>query len=127
MMEERREIKWYEWIYEINQLWQVQSYRKIGQRENSMGKEPRLIQWRVKKQKCASYLQHTLYKQSWEGKYKKHFKTSRLMAQAFFNVNIDDHKIFITYKDWNYKNCSLKNIVIANAKEVHKLGSKKKF
>ena len=85
---ELRDVKWYEWLYYINTLWQVFN-------KNKKHLKPLLVN---------GYHKVTLYK-DW-----KWTQTSihRILAHAFIE-NPNDYKI-INHKDWNRSNNNINNI-----------------
>jgi hypothetical protein len=111
----RVEIPWYEWIYEINDLWQIRSYWRNCQKENEIAKEPqRLLQPRRKHLKVYwdkavvtlfDWLKH------------KHFYVARLVAWLFMGLDVKNKKLQVIHKDWNNMNCDKRNLYIATVSE----------
>lgn len=107
---ERKEIPWYEWIYEINELWQVRSYWKNWCRQNEIVDKPqRLLQpWRKKHKKTTYKAVITLF--DWLKH--KHFYVWRLVAWIFMWLDIKDKTKQVIHIDWNNMNCRKDNLYI---------------
>jgi len=96
-METRKEIPWYEWLYQISNLWRTKS---------SVIKKIRMLpNW---------YEQTMLCKKS----KKKYFYTHRLVAQAF--ISNPENKPQVNHKDWNRANNNVENLEWVTCWENHK-------
>lgn len=112
--EERREIKWYEWYYDISNKWRVRTYWKARKWWSDLYPEPvRILKWRKKKQTTV-YNCHTLYK---ETDRKRHYKTARLVAQAFLWLRYEDETILVCHKDDNGMNNDVDNLFLWSHKD----------
>ena len=113
---EYKEIPWFEWCYEINELWHIRSYWKRNNRGSELKPEPqRYIKPRIKyngknKHKFASV---TLF--NWLTH--KHFYVARLVAQLFMWYDIKDKSKQICHIDWNGMNCAKSNLYIWTVSE----------
>lgn len=114
-----RDIKWYEWIYEINELGQVRSYRKIGNRENSIVDYP--IRY-VKQSWYRAYkwapIRATVMLYNWMTH--KKFRTARLMARAFLwmtETQYNDRRIEVIHLNSDQMDCKLENLRITTPSE----------
>ena len=122
---ERVPIKWYEWIYDINENWQVRTYWKIGNCKNKVNESPlRYIRPWEKYAKWTSINARpsamvTLYD---EKKWKRTFYLSRLVA-VHFNLmteeQFNDKNIQVIHKDSNMMNAKKDNLYIWTASERH--------
>lgn len=127
--EEWREVKWYEWYYEVSNLWRVRSYWKRSNKWSILMTEPyRVLKWWKKKQ-TTTYLCHTLFT---EFDRKRHYKTSRLVAQAFMWVDYNDKMTLVCHKNddgldnrlenlflWTHKQNTLDSIEKGRCKLIH--------
>ncbi len=107
MQEIYKDIPWYEWLYEVSSIWNVKRISKIWIR-NRIVNERILIP-----QKSHLYLRVNLSK-NWKSKL---FLISRLVAQAFLWLNMNDRKAFVCHKDDNPKNNHLSNLFIGTPKD----------
>lgn len=109
MEEIRKPIKWYEWYYDISNYGRVRSYWKRWNRwAILMDKPNQTLKWRNKTQ-TTIYTCHTLYK---ETDRKRHFKTSRLVAQAFLWLDYYDKKANVIFLDNDWTNNHISNLII---------------
>ena len=109
------DIKWYEWYYDISNMWRVRSYWKKGNRWSILMAEPcRLLKPRIKKQWTLDLLTVTLYSES---KRKYHYRLSRLVAQAFLGLDYKDKKINVILKNNDPSDCSVSNLKLGTASE----------
>lgn len=114
-----RDVKWYEWIYEINELGQVRSYWKIWQRENSIGNKP------IRYLKQSWYVAHkwapmraTVMLYNWMTH--KKFRTARLVARAFLwmsEAQYNDRRIEVIHLNSDQMDCRLENLRITTPSE----------
>lgn len=95
-MEEWKDIIWYEWLYQVSNLWNVKNIKT-----NRILK-PYNWSWYLK----LSFLLDNK---------KKQYYVHRLVAQAFIK-NIESKK-FINHKDWNKTNNKLDNLEWCTASE----------
>lgn len=101
----QKEIKWYEFLYSVTDSGKVFSLVRYVNCKNWK----RQIWWNTLKQTINWwYVYVALYK--W--KKQKQIKVSRLVAQAFLWLNINDKKLYVLYKDNDKKNNNLLNLRI---------------
>jgi hypothetical protein len=105
-MEEWRDIKWYEWKYQVSSLWNVKSlnYKRTK-------KEKNLIKWY-----CGVYSHVSLFLK-WKC---KTISVHRLVGQAFLWLDIENKEIYICHRsekliNWILSN-NVENLFIWNAK-----------
>lgn len=105
------DIPWREGIYQLNELWQIRSFWKRGNRWHEIVSEPQtLIQpWKKRLKKYWPKAEVTLF--DWFKH--KHYYLSRLMAMTYMWLNINDKTKNVIHKDSNWMNCRLDNLVIA--------------
>lgn len=117
--EKWEEVPGYNWIYEINRLWQVRSYWKNWNRENRIETEPqRLIQPRRKRlKKYGDRAEVTLF----DGLKRKHYYLARIMAKVFLWLDLKDKTKQVTNIDGNFMNCKLENLKIVSVSERQKI------
>ena len=109
-------IPGFEWYYKINNEWNIISYRKRCQNWAELTERPqRFIKPRIKVSSSSKkrFLAVTLY--DWLKKQK--FYVSRLVAHLFMNYDLNDNTKQIIFKDWNPKNCKMKNLQIGTVSE----------
>jgi len=112
--EERVEIRRYKWYYDVSNYWRVRTYRKWIKWWSKLQKNPvRILKWRAKKQ-TTTYNCHTLYKTTDR---KRHFKTARLVAQAFLNLRYNDDHILVCHKDDDGMNNHVDNLFLWSHKD----------
>lgn len=112
--EERREVKWYEWYYEISNLWRIRTYWKSRKWYSELQTEPvRILKWWKKKQ-STTYKCITLYTE-FDRKY--HYKIARLVAQAFMWLDYNDKYTLVCHKDDNGMNNKLDNLFLWTHKD----------
>lgn len=114
-----RDIKWYEWIYEINELWQIRSYWKIGNRENS------IVDYPIRYVKMSWYCSHkwapmraTVMLYNWT--INKKYRVARLMAKAFLwmsDAQYNDRRVEVIHLNWDQMDCRLENLKVTNPSE----------
>ena len=114
-----RDIKWYEWIYEINELWQIRSYWKIGNRENS------IVDYPIRYVKMSWYSSHkwapmraTVCLYDWM--IHKKYRVARLMARAFLwmtEAQYNDRKVEVIHLNSDQMDCRLENLRITTPSE----------
>lgn len=114
-----RDIKWYEWIYEINELGQVRSYWKIWNKENT------IVNYPIRYVKQSGYKPH---KYAWDRatvclynwlKAKK-FRVARLMARAFLWMTEEQYNnrwYEVIHINWDAMDCRLENLKVTNPSE----------
>lgn len=114
-----RDVKWYEWIYEINELGQVRSYRKIGNRENTIVDYPiRYVKQSGYAPKKGAPMRATVQLYNWL-KTKK-FRVARLMARAFLwmtEEQYNDRKVEVIHLNSDQMDCRLENLRITTPSE----------
>jgi hypothetical protein len=109
----RVDIKWYEWYYEISQFGRVRTYRKKKQWYYGLRSEPvRILKW-WKKRQSTIYNCHTLYKDTDR---KRHYKTARLVAQAFMWLDYNDSRKLVCHIDDDWMNNRLDNLFLSDYK-----------
>ena len=107
-------VPWYEGIYQVNEDWQVRSFREKKRGHCELSKEPqRLLSHRVNRKKKVRVAEVTLF--DWETH--KHHYVSRLVAQSFMGYDLNDKSKQIIYKDWNQMNPKKENLRIATVSE----------
>lgn len=112
--EERREIKWYEWYYEVSDLWRIRTYWKSKKWYCELQSEPvRILKWWKKKQ-TTTYNCITLYS---EHTRKYHYKIARLVAQAFLWLDYNDKYTLVCHKDDDGMNNKLSNLFLWTHKD----------
>ena len=94
-MEIWKEIPWYNWIYEISNIWRFKSFQ--------FWKETILKPWRTK----GWYMKVWLHKDN----IRKEYKIHRLVAQAFLWLDINNYKILVCHKKETLINWLLDNSV----------------
>ena len=116
-------IKWYEWIYDINEDGQIRTYRKIGNCKNKIDEfplryiKPRKKIWRwsaVNPQPTAAV---TLYDTK---RGRKKFYVARLVAYHFMWMTDDelrDKTVQVIHLDWDMMNCKKENLKLATVSE----------
>lgn len=107
-------VPWYEWIYEVNEDWQVRSYWEKKQWHCEISKEPQrlLSHWANRKKKLRA-AQVTLF--DWEAH--SHKYVSRLVAQSFMGYDVKDKTKQVIFVDWNQMNPKRENLRIATVSE----------
>ena len=88
-MEQWKDIPWYEWIYQVSSLWNVQSYPREW---------PGWRKYFRKHKPCAAWIWYnqvhlTINKKS------KSFLVHRLVAAAFLWLDLQNKKMFVCYKN----------------------------
>lgn len=107
-------VPWYEWIYEVNEDWQVRSYWEKKQWHCELSKEPqRLLSHWVNRKEKTKVAEVTLF----NGDTHKHCYVSRLVAQSFMGYDVNDKTRQIIFKDWNAMNPKRENLRIATVSE----------
>lgn len=114
-----RDVVWYEWIYEINELWQVRSYWKNSNRENSIASEPqKCLKQSGYTSKKGAPMRATVQLYNWL-KIRK-FKVARLMARAFLWMTKEQYENIrcqVIHLNWDQMDCRLENLKISNPSE----------
>jgi len=111
--EERREIKWYEWLYDVSNFGRVRSYRKTTNWVREVWHISRLIKPRKKRQ-TTTYACVTLYHPT-DRKY--HYKLNRLVAQAFLWLDYDNKYTLVCHKDDDGINNHIDNLFLWTHKD----------
>lgn len=112
--EEWREIKRYEWYYDVSNLWRVRTYWKRSNNWAELKSTPQaILRWR-KKYQTTVYRCHTLYRE-FDRKY--HYKTSRLVAQAFLYLDYNDKSINVIFKNNDWTDNRLENLMLWSASD----------
>jgi hypothetical protein len=102
MIETRKSIKNYEWMYEVSNLWNIKSLKRFVIRWNN---------WYFTEQKILSFgIDNNWYCGVWLCKSwnRKSYRVHRLVAEAFI-VN-KENKHTINHKDWNKQNNRIDNL-----------------
>lgn len=111
-----RDVKWYEGIYEINELWQVRSYWKIWNRENKIVDYPtRYIKQSWYRPNKTSPMRATVMLYNWVTH--KKYRTGRLMARAFLWMTEEQYNnrhYEVIHLNWDPMDCRLENIKISD-------------
>ena len=111
---EYRWVPWYEWIYEVNEDWQIRSYWKKKRWYCELSKEPqRLLSHWVNRKKKLNAAQVTLF--DWDTRTHKY--VSRLVAQSFMGYDVNDKTKQVIFVDWNAMNPKKENLRIATISE----------
>lgn len=113
LWEERREVKWYEWFYDVSNYGRVRTYRKTTNWTREVWEHPRLLNPRKKKQ-TTTYACVTLFHTH---KRKRHFKVCRLVAQAFLWLDYNNKYILVCHKDDNGMNNHVDNLFLWTHKD----------
>lgn len=131
--EDWRPIEWYEGIYDINELGQVRSYRKIWNGANCLNDKPLryiLQSWYRSKKDWPQRATLCLY--DWMNKRK--LRTARVMAKTFLwmsDTDYSDRRVEVIHLDWDMMNCRLDNLKVTNPSEralnYHKHKKEKNF
>lgn len=107
-------VPWYEWIYEVNEDWQIRSYWKKKRWCYELSKEPqRLLSHWVNRKKKLRVAQVTLF--DWDTHTHKY--VSRLVAQSFMGYDVNDKTKQVIFVDWNAMNPKKENLRIATISE----------
>lgn len=112
------DIPWFEWCYDINELWQIRTYWKRTNKWATLTKEPQgFIKPRTKwsKRRDIQFAAVTLY--NWLTNTKKKFYVWRLVAKLFMGYDMDDKSKQICHIDWNGMNCAKSNLYIWTVSE----------
>lgn len=113
LYEERREVKWYEWFYDISNYGRVRTYRKTTNWTREVREHTKLINpW--KKKQTTTYACVTLFHTT---KRKQHFKVNRLVAQAFLWLDYRDKYTLVCHKDDNGMNNHIDNLFLWTHKD----------
>lgn len=102
-MFQRKDIYWYEWIYQVNNLWQVRSLdRNIIDRSWKF----RPFTWKILSQKRWNnkHIQVTL-SNNWK---RKSYLVHRMVANAF--IQNPENKSCVDHKDNNPRNNNMENL-----------------
>jgi len=95
MEETRKPIEWYEWLYEISDIWNIKSFYNKYNRWRIILKKT-IVKW---------YEKIWLYNNKWK---LKTYSVHRLVANAFI-IN-PNNKITVNHKDWNKQNNCANNL-----------------
>ena len=106
-MEVWKDIEWYEWYYQISNYGKVKSLSRF----NSI-KESFLSPWKCWKV-WNVYHRVVLFK-DWKWRW---FSIHRLIAQAFFWLDIDNKDVLVCHKDDNTLNNKVENIFLWTHKD----------
>lgn len=109
-----RPIEWYEWIYDINELWQVRTYRRKGSNGNPSHLESEPVCYKLplkfySRWKRAPILEIELRDEF--NCYKK-FSIWRLVAYHFIWWFKYKDDILIEHRDWDYRNNCVDNLIL---------------
>lgn len=111
--EERREVKWYEWFYDVSNYGRVRTYRKTTNWTREVWEHTKLLNPRKKKQ-TTTYACVTLFHTH---KRKRHFKINRLVAQAFLWLDYNDKYTLVCHRDDNGMNNHVDNLFLWTHKD----------
>lgn len=100
MREEWKQIKWYEWLYEVSNLWYIRNSKYYNMKSRAS--------WRSWARKIEL---------SKDNK-KKTFYLHRLIAQAFLGLDINNVKISVWHKDYDNDNNCVDNLFIWDATDI---------
>lgn len=114
-----RPIRWFEWIYDINELGQVRTYWKIGNRENEIVDYPiRYIKQSGYRANKDAPMRATVMLYNWD-EHKK-FRTARLVACAFLwmtDAQYYDRRLEVIHLNWNQMDCRVENLKVTTPSE----------
>lgn len=103
MEELRKDIPWYEWLYQVSNLWRVKSLW------NNKTRKYKILRWFNKV--WYSYVE--LYKDT----ISVNFKISRLVSQAFLWLDMNDKKLCACHIDDNGLNNRVDNLFVWTYKD----------
>lgn len=98
-MERRVIIKWFEWMYEVSNLWNIRSLKNW-------------VICPIKTRKLHLRWWYPIVDLRIWWTYKKTMRVSRLVAQWFLWLNIEDSKTLVCHKDDNVENNKLENLFL---------------
>lgn len=114
-----REIRWFEGIYEINELGQIRTYWKIWNRENKVVEYPiRYVKQSWYKPYKGAKDRATVCLYNWL--IKKKFRVARLVAREFLwmtNEQYNDRRFEVIHLNWDPMDCRVENLKITNPSE----------
>lgn len=111
--EERREVKGYEWLYDVSNYGRIRSYRRITNGVREIWHISRLLNPRKKRQ-STTYATITLFHPT---NRKYHYKVNRLVAQAFLWLDYNDKYTLVCHKDDNGMNNHVDNLFLWTHKD----------
>lgn len=99
-----KNIFWYQWLYQISNLWNIKSLN---------------YRWNWKEKILKSWKDYNWYLIIWLSKNKKvkNIKIHRLVAQAFLWLDIENSKIKVCHKDDNSLNNNKDNLFLWTQKD----------
>jgi hypothetical protein len=106
-----KDVVWYEWLYQISNFWHSRRLWKII----IDNRVKRFVRWRILRDTTTNlwYIINTLTK---DWKQKKYLR-SRLVAQAFHWLDINNKKIYVCHKDDNPLNNRVDNLFLWSQKD----------
>lgn len=105
-MEIWEDILWYEWLYQVSNLWNVKSLPKKWSWWHNWKILKNNISWSWRK--IVMLRKNNLWKM---------FYLHRLVAQAFLWLDINNPKILVCHKDDNPLNNNIKNLFLWTSKD----------
>ncbi len=111
MDEQYKAIKWYEWYYEVSNLWNVRSlWREVFCWNWSRYKKPSILSPYTTTTKWKKYLNVELNVE-WESKQITVWK----LVYRHFGKRKNKKNVYLEHIDWDYKNCKIENLRIKKA------------
>jgi hypothetical protein len=101
-----KDVIWYEWLYQVSNLWNVKCLKAFWNKYWTLNKE-------IISKNTVLYWRRWLRK-NWKI---KRFLTSRLVAQAFHWLDINDKTILVCHKDDNPANNRTDNLFLWTQKD----------
>lgn len=108
-MEIWKDIIWYEWMYQVSNLWNVKSLDRIIKNMK--------FNWKILKSNKLPNSYHIIDLRKWWLNTRKNFFIHRLVAQAFLWLDINNRKIVVCHKDDNPSNNCVDNLFLWTHKE----------
>jgi len=107
MKEIFKDIPWYEWVFQISNLWKIKRLSVTKKNHSKINILPeRITKWTI----WYNWYLYTSLRQ-------KKYLISRLVASTFLWLDINDTKMFVCHKDDNPLNNSVDNLFLWTAKE----------
>lgn len=115
IMEERRAIKGYEWLYEISSYWRCRSLPRKVKATLYWKRTVQNYKWQILKEHLMKWerVRYTLSKNN----KLRFFQSHRLVAQAFLWLDIRDKKTVVMHLDDDPKNNKVDNLKVWTQKE----------
>ena len=111
-------IEWYEWIYDINELWQVRTYRRKGANWNPSHLEQEPVCYKLPIKFCGRWKRAPYSGIELRDEFDcyKKYSVWRLVAYHFiWWFKYKDYDILIEHRDWNYMNNCVDNLILTKA------------